>query len=214
MADLITLEESCQKILEGGLQKLRTDIHELNELDSFFEGHINKDLLRFKSWLKSNDPKIIQGFPMPGSSLYSCYSVLPASGSEKEDRGAFSDLLGWKTRISESDDVGNPKQIKIQYKRGIDWESTVNVSSWSLNGELTLMLHSLARKLLFEDKSLVLAAQNLKFAEETFQISMDQYPEIPFIRILSVSTDYTMSFDQKEENAYLRNKISFSGSFE
>lgn len=208
MPDTVSMEERIRIVLTEAIGDYRKDLNLLDELDSYFDGITATDLDRFKTWLLAHEIKIVQGFPMPEASSFPCYTILPGSGAEKDGQAAFGDIFGYSTRISETDPDGKAKKLKGQFTRGIDWETSVQIGSWAIKGDLTPMLHSFAQKILFERKGQFLSnrIQTVKLSEESLQIDQSQYPEIPFVRVLNVRVDQEVSFLQKEIPAYLRRK--------
>jgi hypothetical protein len=144
--------------------------------------------------------RVLVGYP-PDHAFLPCYSIVESNGSEQSQGTTHADI--WKLDV-EKEGVVNEKDLTgeiTEYPRLVQtttiatpWSSTVQIGSWAISPEGSVVLQAVARAILDKDKGRLHKAGVHNIALSTpggFQPDPNRYPTVGYVPIISVALDWS-----------------------
>jgi hypothetical protein len=212
LSDSIVIARGIVSILTRELETLRG----IKGIESYIQdvliGAGIEDIRRFIHWIRQKEIRIREGWPMGDAPEFPCWAVVSQAGSEKPDRYAAGDRIAAneiETVLTGSD--GLPERADRIETFGTDWDHHFSLESWSINGELTPLLHALLKHLIFRNKDEFAEFKvfDISLSEENFIPNMEMFPNIPYVRTLSMRLDGRFDYTVRTTNIKMKHKTSF-----
>lgn len=110
-------------------------------------------LLRMTNVTASDGIKVGVGYPMMESRM-PYVSIIIEGGREDESQASMGDVLGRSTRVIGTFNEDLPESFGIEDREviGAEWETTLQVGSWTEVPEESALLHAMVKWVLFRSK--------------------------------------------------------------
>lgn len=145
--------------------------------------------------------RVLVGYP-PDHTFLPCYSIVESNGAEQPQNAIHGDV--W-ARTVEQEGVVNEKDATTgditEYPRlvqtttlSMSWSSTVQIGSWAISPEGSVVLQAVARSILDKDKGCLHKAGVHNITLSTpggFQPDPNRYPLVGYVPLISVAMDWS-----------------------
>ena len=215
MSAPLNVRNLIENALREGLELVRSSSVEMDNVKDLFKNEktaIRDDLV---SWILSKEHNIYHALPVPAERSFPCWVIQPQQESEKISQTFFGERI-YAVKHTQYLDTQNKviRSDRVEYK-GAEWDTVHEVQTWTINGILTPLMHQLAAYLIFRNKPKVtIAGVNVIILSGSgFDMQHDDYPMIPFVRILSVGADQPLVYKKITKNVPMRKSTTFAGGF-
>src|SRR3990167_6423166 len=218
MAEIGVLKFYIERTLREGLEDVRRDPDKIDEFLSVFQEQESESLsddivAEFRTWVQKKVQKIYHQFPFPGERALPCYVITEMEHKEIANQSFIGERI---TPVSYVEHRKVSDNSLIQKDRveffGSEWDCVFEIQTWTLNGILTPLLHSLSVYLLFSGKAnLTLAGGNtVSFSETSSAIRDDAFPNVTFLQTLVLYIDQAFKWKKVTPAVPLKKYVVFN----
>jgi len=201
-----------REVLIKGLVELASDDVRLSELYQRFDDlrdgtqdqwtqDLKDHLKRLVSYGSAGAVRVGVTYPRTELSL-PWVSVLVASGSEDVGQATMGDVMHRRVeKLGAGEKLRHVEHTII----GSDQTTQIQIGSWAIAPEGSLLLHEAVRNVLMRDKGRLQSAGvlNITLSDGGFEVSSDLTPHVAYVPVMSMSMEWTQhQTSQRERVAF------------